>query len=599
MPGYIEYTPDIPSVKFLANVEKLNTFRQGYDSKRGGNIPVRRPYQSIRLKDDTYAVLSVVDMNNKTIPLVSHVSNPDALVDNSIVGVEEYTDFILRQVTEQRVEKQQIVDTFGDFYVFFYGEQPRVLSLSGLLVNTEDYNWRSQFWYNYENYFRGTKLVQINARVYLAWDTIVIEGYPLQATASEASTEPYSVNFSMSILLTNYYDYSSIGIQKQEAETQPAVVRRNTKDITQQSSSSYVSEFTQNQTTNLLGTGVSQGNTTPVPDTAELKASIAAHNLKVQSGAQYRVSRALASVRNRTEQAVKNMKLQEGYAAIYSVFSQAGGVYNDLADQASIARRNFGMFASRVYPPIASGFYLAEDPTRLIRVLLGMDIPSLGSLTASPMRTANYYLNRASNIWSSGTSRARRVGGSVGEGYIGAISRTSFSQHTANLKEQLENGQSITQELGQSYVADPFLLTSAELQPNYDQVYGDRDYGEAVIEDAELMRTLEETYGDVDNAIPAQKKTFKDDIDPYTSSYLQDGLTYDEAIRRRAQATRSDVDPASLTSVYAEGVSSRYVRSPEEILSSLREMQSNHRVQSDEDTAGIRGVDDAIIEPVI
>lgn len=174
---------------------------------------IRRPYRGIQIKEDRYAVIAIKDSKGEPILLESG----SMIVDGTNAAgtakgkVAEYADFILQRVEVQRVEKQQIIETFGDAYVFFFGERPVIASISGILINSEDFNWRSTFWYNYENYMRGTKLVQQNAKAYLAWDTIVIEGYPVQASAVDDSQAPYHIQFSMSMLLTNSFDFSNIG----------------------------------------------------------------------------------------------------------------------------------------------------------------------------------------------------------------------------------------------------------------------------------------------------------------------------------------------------------------------------------------------------
>lgn len=174
------------------------------------NAPIRRPYRGIQIKEDTYATMSIVDGSGKPIPLVSESSPQGFGIGKG--SVETYADFILQQISEERTEKQQVIETFGDSFIFFFGERPRILNIDGLLMNTDDFGWRAQFMDNYENLLRGSKLVQRNARLYLAWDTIVVEGYPINMSASEDVENPYTVNFQMQIFLTNYRDFGRIGL---------------------------------------------------------------------------------------------------------------------------------------------------------------------------------------------------------------------------------------------------------------------------------------------------------------------------------------------------------------------------------------------------
>jgi len=172
---------------------------------------IRRPYRGIQIKEDTYSTLSVRRPSGLSIPLTSSSDRYGYKEPNNTGTTAEYADYILQGVQESRVEKQQIIETFGDPYVYFFGERPRVLQVSGLLMNTEDFDWRSQFWKNYEEHLRGTKLVQQNARAYLSYDTIIVEGYLLNAAAVDSSDTPYSIPFNFSMLVTNYYNWADIG----------------------------------------------------------------------------------------------------------------------------------------------------------------------------------------------------------------------------------------------------------------------------------------------------------------------------------------------------------------------------------------------------
>jgi hypothetical protein len=191
------------------NKEKTDTVKA--ESVQGTNSPIRRPYRGIQIKDDTYSTISVRRPDGSPIPLVSSSDLEGNSRDGKVGLVTEYADYILQSVEDQRTEKQQILETFGDPFVYFFGERPRIVSFSGLLINTEDFNWRAQFWKNYDAFFRGTRLVQSNARCYLSYDTVVIEGYPLSASAVDDQATPYSVPFSIQMLVTNYYDWSNIG----------------------------------------------------------------------------------------------------------------------------------------------------------------------------------------------------------------------------------------------------------------------------------------------------------------------------------------------------------------------------------------------------
>jgi hypothetical protein len=177
---------------------------------------IRRPLRGIQIKDDTYAVLSVRRPDGSSIPLFSSsaVNKSVNNTDQAVGRVTDYADFLLQRVEDQRSEKSQIVETFGEAYVYFFGERPRVVTFNGYLLNTEDFNWHAQFWHNYDRFLRGTQLVKQNARCYLAYDSIVVEGYPLSANAVMQAENTNIVPFSITMLLTNYHEYSTVGLMR-------------------------------------------------------------------------------------------------------------------------------------------------------------------------------------------------------------------------------------------------------------------------------------------------------------------------------------------------------------------------------------------------
>jgi len=205
---------------YLIEADSFDNNFQANATKAAGGVPakdstelfrpIRRPYRGIQIKEDTYAVLSIRRADGTPIPVFTS-SSTDAKHSGM---ASEYADFIIQQIDDNRQEKQQIIETFGDPYIYFYGEKPRIVTMSGVLVSSEDFNWRSQFWRNYDEFLRGTRLVQMNARAFLAFDTIVIEGYPLSAQAQDSADSPYLIPFQMTMVVTNYNDFSSVTSQK-------------------------------------------------------------------------------------------------------------------------------------------------------------------------------------------------------------------------------------------------------------------------------------------------------------------------------------------------------------------------------------------------
>lgn len=165
------------------NKELDSRYRKG-----AGVDSVRRPLRGLEIKDDTHAVIRVIGPDSKEVPLISS-SYPDG-------SGPDYTNFILQSVSEAREEKVQIIETFGDAYIFFFGERPRFINVSATLINSFDFNWKAEFWANYEKYLRGTKCAEYGAKVYLFYDDNIIEGYMMKAQADESAMDPQNISLS-------------------------------------------------------------------------------------------------------------------------------------------------------------------------------------------------------------------------------------------------------------------------------------------------------------------------------------------------------------------------------------------------------------------
>jgi hypothetical protein len=206
MATYVEMRTD----GFKRNLEDL------VDKKALDFEGVRRPLRGIEIKDDTYAIIKIIRSDGKEVPLVdsgSKVTSHSMSIRGDIPELREvppegstfnYSNFIAQQVIDARAEKAQIVETFGQPYIFFYGAKPRILQVQGLLMNTLDFNWKNEFWKNYENILRGTKLVELDARIYFYFDDQIVEGYMLDASASHNADFPYHVPFQFTLFVTGH-----------------------------------------------------------------------------------------------------------------------------------------------------------------------------------------------------------------------------------------------------------------------------------------------------------------------------------------------------------------------------------------------------------
>ena len=133
--------------------------------------------------------LSVLDPNEPRVPWVNLIP-PN-------------TKFFLEQVQENREEKVQVIDTFGEWIAFFFGKKPEVYNYAGTLLNAQNHNWKNEFQENYDQFLRGTQAVKNRATVFLQYDDVMVEGYMLNASINMTGQADKSVPFQFNMLVIN------------------------------------------------------------------------------------------------------------------------------------------------------------------------------------------------------------------------------------------------------------------------------------------------------------------------------------------------------------------------------------------------------------
>lgn len=169
-----------------------------------GRRMARRPVRGLEIKEDTYAILKLIRVDGREIPLIDS-SSPDGQTNSG------YANFMLQSVQEARMEKYQIVETFGESYIFFFGESPRFIDVTAIIINSNDFNWEAEWWENYNRYLRGTKSVELGARTYMFYDDNIVEGYVLMAQAAKVADQPLQLQLTFRMFITNYQNISFIG----------------------------------------------------------------------------------------------------------------------------------------------------------------------------------------------------------------------------------------------------------------------------------------------------------------------------------------------------------------------------------------------------
>lgn len=111
------------------------------------------------------------------------------------------TKFFLEQVQENREEKVQVIDTFGEWIAFFFGRRPEVYSYAGTLLNSSNHDWKNEFQENYDHFLRGSQAVKNRATIIMQYDDVVVEGYMMNSTITQTGVADNSVPFQFNLLV--------------------------------------------------------------------------------------------------------------------------------------------------------------------------------------------------------------------------------------------------------------------------------------------------------------------------------------------------------------------------------------------------------------
>jgi hypothetical protein len=153
--------------------------------------------------------LGEADDNISSIFLSTNIPpdlNPNLFFDVNAQGniLNAYSEFFLQSVRESQTEKVQVVETFTDYYAFFFGKRPPVYTFSGTLLNDQNYKWTNDLMFFYDNFFRGTSSVQLGAQAYVNYDGRLVGGFLLNLNIQQNAELYKGALFSFDVLVITH-----------------------------------------------------------------------------------------------------------------------------------------------------------------------------------------------------------------------------------------------------------------------------------------------------------------------------------------------------------------------------------------------------------
>lgn len=164
-------------------------------SLRASRAAVRRPLRGLSPKKDTYAQFAVHRAGG----------SPVQLYDQSSTGgrAEWVSPMLIQNVSFSRTERMQPYVSFGAVHFMFFGEHPVTMNVSAVLLDTHNFEQVRDFWANYDQNLRGTRLVESGARVVLAYSGYILQGYLTGAGSGKDAASLNIENISFTIAVTD------------------------------------------------------------------------------------------------------------------------------------------------------------------------------------------------------------------------------------------------------------------------------------------------------------------------------------------------------------------------------------------------------------
>lgn len=187
--------------------------KQDKDNYSRTGMRARRPILGTAEKRNTFASLYLTDVNDGGAPKPQQRLY-DSLEDYNVPTQKVTVNFLIQSINQAIAEQAQIIQTFGKTYFLFFGQRPMAVNLSGVLLNTPDFNWRNDFIRNYMEFLRGGEAAVRNRQATLAYDDLILSGYIMGLNTSQTSEMTELVNFRLDFIVTKIsimpsYDYES------------------------------------------------------------------------------------------------------------------------------------------------------------------------------------------------------------------------------------------------------------------------------------------------------------------------------------------------------------------------------------------------------
>jgi hypothetical protein len=130
----------------------------------------------------------------------------DPSANSSVKGfaINAYSRFFLQSWQEAQQEKMQVVETFSNYYAYFFGKRPVMYRYNGILLNDLNNEWANDLMFYYENYFRGSQSAALSGIVSITYSGKTVTGFFTGISMSGVAENDNLVTFSLDMLVVDH-----------------------------------------------------------------------------------------------------------------------------------------------------------------------------------------------------------------------------------------------------------------------------------------------------------------------------------------------------------------------------------------------------------
>jgi hypothetical protein len=128
-------------------------------------------------------------------------ASSDVSQDVNALIAGRFVNFFVTDLQMSMSEKTQITQTFGDNeVVYYFGRQPIMMNISGLLFDSLENDWFSRFLTLYAGVLRGTQLAKSFSLVQIDFPNMIVKGTVAGISTSQNSARDTDITFQLQFI---------------------------------------------------------------------------------------------------------------------------------------------------------------------------------------------------------------------------------------------------------------------------------------------------------------------------------------------------------------------------------------------------------------